>query len=702
MGQPFARGRREPLALFGIVILYFSCCVTAMAQSIGCGHTFYLGCYEQSWNCMSQYPCLQELRGKVLKIKYNTGTTNDDDLNVFIVPDGEYSDLAKNRDGQVVGPLDGLPIGTMETELRAPLSDFPSLTVWDELFPKYTRVMAQGWWVEDTAHGNKTELHPLRYMYGPVDEHGRIGNSFSLFVAQDTSGRFDITGDPVTFALTIPVSTELDTVRPDKENRGGTASAGVVHERRREFWDITCNNQIGYGSLYLGLSTTAESGVQSVYLGQFDVGKEQIFSDEIEYSVAIGGSGTRRVQIRTKPRFTDPYLTVHPTFEMKSDSGKAVAPSSGIFTLVYAPTEDIRDHIWRLFATEELYYRGFPIDPTRKAYAQKAREYRIEPSNIVLTPNYSGAPAPTVDLPVCLSPGGVTATEAILPLVNTVPGSFSWWIRVDAPQRTVPITESLASGKVATLQAAQIAAAEHSVIPAGQLQQQGWEKLSGMAWTKVTKDIPFKYQNFTASLDPTNDHVMRFDYGNGALFPVSVRATAQTDLGEAMETIAQTGVRCTAGTNTVEEFIESMLKATAALERLTQLGLLSPKLPPDNPAAWEALFSHGSGWKSILLRLGIMRLGKVDLRIGEPYEVARHLPGGYGTLATKFFDWLDGRGTLSQGDMRRLQIVATATNRIAWSSPPDPGALKKAAEAGLFQYIQAPVDRRTGKDSGDK
>ena len=60
-------------------------------------------------------------------------------------------------------------------------------------FPSGHHVIARGYWVYDTGHDDKTELHPLRMIMGdPYYE-----NPFWLFVPQDGSARFIVGSEPI-------------------------------------------------------------------------------------------------------------------------------------------------------------------------------------------------------------------------------------------------------------------------------------------------------------------------------------------------------------------------------------------------------------------------------------------------------------------------------------------------------------------------
>lgn len=108
--------------------------------------------------------------------------------------------LRKNSAG------DENPRGDIELEVYSPGSinvlDLPSL------FPVGTRIKAYGWWVEDHAHGERTELHPLIYMISNSLDSYR----FKIFMSQDYSERFVTDAWPMYESFDIPLQAPVHQV----------------------------------------------------------------------------------------------------------------------------------------------------------------------------------------------------------------------------------------------------------------------------------------------------------------------------------------------------------------------------------------------------------------------------------------------------------------------------------------------------------
>ena len=92
----------------------------------------------------------------------NTKISGDKDWNFFVRPDAGYRPLLINDDGDENPPRTEEQGGDKSIELEVQSGGRRKLPL-IEKFPggKGVWVQAYGWWVQDHAHGERTELHPL-------------------------------------------------------------------------------------------------------------------------------------------------------------------------------------------------------------------------------------------------------------------------------------------------------------------------------------------------------------------------------------------------------------------------------------------------------------------------------------------------------------------------------------------------------------
>src|SRR2546428_1048007 len=140
----------------------------------------------QSWDLVSKNSLFwkQRLTGVTSSIKINAGTFGDLDWNIKVPPDQSCYHLLRNQEG------DQNDDGMVEAEVMSP--EVGALHL-DEKFPPGEWVQIFGYWVEDSFHSEKTEIHPIVAMIRGTLSSDR----FKIYMCQDASGRFVTSRWPV-------------------------------------------------------------------------------------------------------------------------------------------------------------------------------------------------------------------------------------------------------------------------------------------------------------------------------------------------------------------------------------------------------------------------------------------------------------------------------------------------------------------------
>jgi hypothetical protein len=133
------------------------------------------------------------IRGTVFAATWNAGSPDWNPLEISKETDGDWSLFLQPDDpawaenaAHTVNPSPnaGMPPGLVECEVQPAVND---QATFDATFRAIVgrRVTMTGSWVEDLSHGNKTEIHPIWYLWTDVDPDD---SSLYWFAFSDASG----------------------------------------------------------------------------------------------------------------------------------------------------------------------------------------------------------------------------------------------------------------------------------------------------------------------------------------------------------------------------------------------------------------------------------------------------------------------------------------------------------------------------------
>ena len=349
----------------------------------------------QNWYYVDNGEPAATITGTISKvIHHNVGGIFDDgDWWIYIRPDDPRylvnSDGDANEDGMI----------ECEIHTRGKPSNLRYL------FPVGTRVEAYGDWVEDSGHGDKTELHPLYYLK-MINT-----NQTNIFMGQDDSGRFINASSPNYQHFIFPISISPQLARPGYIppsrtsifHQSGTiargTTMGVITPEGYTSWvfldkwyfsDCELKGRVYYGDSPYFISTVRES-------------IEQLLSDNIRYSVSTDiSTGIKianlkvSIEVLDKPDF--PMQEVEWTFESSagvigtSTVKQENPPFKLEFTMPYCPALDYNQNSWlvtmvgsntaldsRFPEESEEFEKGF----NRKYYTE-TRRYELPASEVSL------------------------------------------------------------------------------------------------------------------------------------------------------------------------------------------------------------------------------------------------------------------------------------------------------------------------------
>jgi hypothetical protein len=222
--------------------------------------------------------------------------SHDKDLNLWVETD--EADPLRNRDGSIRDEChnkytDYDKPGQMEFEIR----HLPHLL--SPLLKKDMRIRAGGWWVQDTEHCKKPELHPVNVILAGEGPSLDDANQLFYYHGLDRSGRFvrgsDESQERVLNVLLPPTH---ETVRPGKASTGSVAYL-VENSFLDIVWPVS-NWDVEYpspGSPRVKYTTTvvppppSTHYLDGMYLAAFSRGTRSAVKDQITQTVKEDASG---------------------------------------------------------------------------------------------------------------------------------------------------------------------------------------------------------------------------------------------------------------------------------------------------------------------------------------------------------------------------------------------------------------------------
>jgi hypothetical protein len=383
-------------------------CVPSQRQ-IGCGG---LGSIQE-WhlNSMSEDKMIVTMRGKVNGLQVNEGGWwPDEDQNICVNPFESYEWIGVNRWGdknkrhEKCGSSGELPAGTVEMEVNSYGNSLSGV------FPVGTKIEAGGWWVYDTGHnwdlGKPAELHPVRYVMS------YDANPFSLFVSNDSSGRFITSSCPFWESFSFDLVGAGKVVTPQSLPPSET----TVLKEASTLVDGSALMSLMRGSSHLSIDlkpqpnnceggNTGSLTTSTYYLGQFQESHPALVTDQMTYSVATDGAGKKTVmaKIKTelKPGSVGKLALVRWWYESSAGLNTGVvttddttAPYPLEFVMPYAPRDGFVKNFWTVDVMASTKAETFGVSPTNVAPGSLAidrtvlgerRIYTVTPSALQLS-----------------------------------------------------------------------------------------------------------------------------------------------------------------------------------------------------------------------------------------------------------------------------------------------------------------------------
>jgi len=581
----------------------------------------------RNWSLISSRERVEFL-GTIYKKRWWDCWYCDDDLNMLVRPDGAYDFVTRNRSERRNRRRDNFidERGLIELEIRT------DPEVFDAVIRAGMRVWAKGWWVQDSGHDDKTELHPLQILIGTNGADPLSADSFSVFIGQDTSGRFTVSENTYLQQVSVPIGNFLDVVRVERTQTMPDATFGSVYERSR----ISVGNYRVIHRQYPELSVLdvlialaphfGTLPYSPAYAAEFSRSQSFGFKDKSQYRVATIG-GQKAVEILVSPEFPNwGLVTSRWILEDWSAPGgyqqinNPTPPNRTNFTLRYSPVLGLSQTSWTLSASSDD--RGpahFPLDSfADRRYYQKSRTYEIRPSTITLrgsvdggwTQNHLGS----LFIVPCAPEETVTAREGLLPEIGLVAGTLKLFVK---PTLLPPL----------------------ALTPAP-------------PWKQVTAADPYVSPVVRVSLDPSDDHKLNIVWMVPDLFvanqALDIKVEAQTELGEVLFDQINESARCIPASVVGRSRYDEMMRAVSAYNRYRFLFDFVPKF-------FEKLFQLTPSVKF-----------EPD-RIGDLEEWASDQTEGPRRDELEAFMALNNARSLSHEQAAALDRLAAYGSRIVWN-----------------------------------
>jgi len=347
------------------------------------------------------YRTLITMEGTVgTKIKLNNDDFYDDgDWNIWIIPSPGYEWAAINYWGEQNPRWGSIPPGWIEAEVSTEGEPLIEAHLPDA-FPPGTPIQAHGWWVFDTGHDRRTELHPLVWMKS-VNR-----NPFWIFVAQDITARFVVVLNPVHegFGLDLPLSETI--VHP------GISTPSLTYILEEESYvssgaSVWGRAVVDKAQVSMKLEPTYFNNCEMegrvikarpAYLGKFTYSTSSLLNETVEYSVVKDVHTSQKTSfVKVTAELTSPpqgslaytkwrYESSTGTVIGEEDVEKTSPPHRIEFRNPYCPAEGYNQHTWTLKVAgctrSTDYYAPDASGFSKRAFIGERRVYTVDPSTI--------------------------------------------------------------------------------------------------------------------------------------------------------------------------------------------------------------------------------------------------------------------------------------------------------------------------------
>jgi hypothetical protein len=387
-------------------------------EQIGSGNFWGL---VQRWNLVDDSRPVETITGTLVEPPHRyTGYFGDGDWCFYVKPNPESDWCIENskRDLNVEpGP------GLIELEINTGGNfDFESK------FPAYSNITAKGWWVEDSPHRDKTELHPIISLQSGSPQGSMI------FVGQDQTSRFDTKTLLVIDRFDFPVQGELVTRNMNFADGllERIKTADLLEESIRfdyfvgadlPTWPLTrARTDMQFGNVELEVeipfyfptfpTSTYLTRPAPFYLGEFHHSRVDALVETLDYRVDRNADGTQIVRVTMRAEITVPP-DVGGTGKIAASHWRYVESPNGIandvtvdrsdegthwvqYDVAYSPAlnwNNTSSRVEVIAATRpEDWYPGKDSEPVNgvngplnRAWVTDTRWYFLVPSSIELT-----------------------------------------------------------------------------------------------------------------------------------------------------------------------------------------------------------------------------------------------------------------------------------------------------------------------------
>jgi hypothetical protein len=601
----------------------------------------------QEWLYVNNNDKYRSVQGVIKDYHWNTGINipwtdyiNDSDLNIMIDPpnDADSETLLRNRANDRNSTCDewfaGIETpGLIELEIRT------TVGVLDNLIANGMNVYASGWWVQDSGHCDKTELHPVRTLVLSSESDPLHASNFTLFLGVDKSGRFNVSGEEFDKQSSIAIPVQADTFRADLGTIIGARSAAFLSVSSVMDLMFPISKQTARQSHWPAQpSVEFDWTIGDLFVGKFQRGERPMasagFSDTVQYSVQLGPGGRKMVQLDIRAGFTnDAVSNPLKSSEWTLENFPFLAPPfyetvnttasnhRHHFVRVYSPSLGLTATQWHLSGQGETWDdRLGPSDRplmvvagyTTRQYVQKDRIYSIEPSRLLVSLEDK---CDTVRL---------TATPTILPGA-AISGNIEWVVWPTGRGGLTALAANAVVGKGVSTPPFTAIAGQHIPSP-----------------------------GFTFSVDPDDPTKATVAYDSNRV-GVHILVRAQTDLGESIKD--QVSLEPYSQACLIKELTD-LYKGLLVLDRHGQL----PVDPLNDPVEFRVLPGHAE-----FLR----RLPAASRGLGQSYV----------RLATQI--------RLTETDQRNIERIVAVGRRSRWRSAPSLDQLRQVMGPHLLPTISS-------------
>lgn len=532
------------------------------------------------WSLVNPSRSRVQIRGTIYRMRWWDCWYCDGDLNMLIRPRPEDAFVSTNGEGRLnrsegrgeFTDADGL----IEIEINTNKVPF------DSAFASGMNVVAKGWWVEDSGHRSKTELHPLMVLIGSHESDPLEADIFTVFIGQDSSGRFPVAGEFYQQHLDIAIASEADVVRPDRGEIGSLAKFGYASETSSldeysalvdDTYRVIHRQYPEAPVLQVIINLPPAWLLKPAYVAQFSRATLPGFNDNARYGIVML-AGQKAVEISVAPEFTNEVLVSSRWIleDLEAPGGLRIvnnpSPRNRVnLTMRYSPALGLSQAKWVLSGAGDSQGPGYvPTDTVRK-YVHKTRTYEIKPSSLRLDGQWlragleasEGQPQMAAAAIVeCGRDESHTAVEELLPQIGIVPGTLQWTAKLNTgsgPQVIPPISPTI-----------------------------------------VTVNQAHDTAHVRVTVDPQNDHRLKVEWKVQDLFTsnasVQIAVAARTELGEDLYDELINAARCVPQDIDGITWVESLHKGILSMYRFrerTLVGSLRDRLAGSTEVHFDAL-----------------------------------------------------------------------------------------------------------------